>query len=85
MILERLGPAIDGIIDATDVLMHKVNDGAPFRIVGQPLTYTPSAIAVERGEDALAVAVKEIIDAMHNDGTLTRLSMKWFEYDLTQY
>jgi polar amino acid transport system substrate-binding protein len=79
------GAEIDGIVDATDVLMQKIEDGAPIRIVGQPLTYTPSAIVVERSEDALAAALKEIIDAMHNDGTLTRLSMKWFEYDLTQY
>ena len=65
--------------------MQKVNDGASLRIVGQPLTYTPSAIVVERSEVALAAAVKEIIHAMHNDGTLTRLSVKWFEYDLTKY
>lgn len=79
------GTELDGVIDATDVLMQKINDGAPFRIVGQPLTYTPSALVVERSEDALAAALKEIVNAMHGDGTLTRLSMKWFDYDLTKY
>jgi polar amino acid transport system substrate-binding protein len=79
------GAEIDGIIDATDTLMQKINDGSPFRIVGQPLTYTPSSIVVNRGEDTLAAALKEIIDAMHKDGTLSRLSLKWFEYDLSQY
>jgi polar amino acid transport system substrate-binding protein len=79
------GTEIDGIIDATDVLLQKINDGAPFRIVGQPLTFTPSSIVVDRGDDALAAALKEIIDAMHKDGTLTRLSMKWFDFDLSQY
>ena len=76
---------IDGIVDATDVLMRKINDGAPFRIVGQPLTYTPSSLVVDRGDDALAAALKEIIEAMHKDGTLTRLSMTWFDFDLTHY
>ncbi len=79
------GTEIDGVIDATDVLMQKINEGAPFRIVGQPLTYTPSSIVVERGDDALVATLKEIIEAMHKDGTLTRLSMKWFGVDLTQY
>ena len=79
------GAEIDGIVDATDVLMRKINDGAPFRIVGQPLTYTPSSLVVDRGDDALAAALKEIIEAMHKDGTLTRLSMTWFDFDLTHY
>ena len=74
----------DGIIDATDVVMQRINEGAPFRIVGQPLTYTPNSIVVDRSDDALAATLREIIEAMHKDGTLTRLSMKWFDVDLTQ-
>ena len=31
-----------------------------------------------------ALAIKSIVDAMHADGTLTQLSMKWFKADLTQ-
>ncbi len=64
------GAEVDGIIDATDALMQKINDGAPFRIVGQPLTYTPSSIVVDRSDDALAATLREIIEAMHKDGTL---------------
>jgi polar amino acid transport system substrate-binding protein len=79
------GTEIDGIIDATDALMQKISEGAPFRIVGQPLIFTPSSIVVERGDDTLVATLKEIIEAMHKDGTLTRLSMKWFGVDLTQY
>ena len=58
---------------------------SPFRIVGQPLTYTPSAMAVDHDEDAFAATLKEIVEAMHRDGTLTRLSTKWFDFDLTHY
>ena len=32
----------------------------------------------------LAAKLKEIVDGMHADGTLTNLSTKWFEIDLTQ-
>src|SRR5262245_60443328 len=56
-----------------NALLHKIRDGAPFRIVGAPLTFTPGSLVVERGEDALAAALKEIIEAMQKDGTLTRL------------
>src|SRR5262245_26848690 len=77
------GTEIDGIVDDTNALLHKIRDGAPFRIVGAPLTFTPGSLVVERGEDAFAAALKEIIESMQKDGTLTRLSIKWFDFDLT--
>ena len=67
------------------LLMQKISEGAPYRIVGQPLIYTPSSIVVDRGDGALVVTLKEIIELMHKDGTLTCLSLKWFGVDLTQY
>jgi ABC-type amino acid transport substrate-binding protein len=33
--------------------------------------------------ESLRSAIDEIITGMHNDGTLTALSMKWFEEDIT--
>ena len=84
-LVEGDGTEIDGIVDDMSVLVRKINDGAPLRIVGQPLTYTPGAIVVDRGDETLAAALKEIIESMDKDGTLTRLSMKWFDFDLTHY
>jgi polar amino acid transport system substrate-binding protein len=66
-------------------LMQQINNGAPFRLVGQPLTYTPSSLVVDRGDNDLAAALKEIVEAMQKDGTLTRLSMKWFDFDLSHF
>jgi polar amino acid transport system substrate-binding protein len=79
------GVVIDGIIDSMNGLMQQINNGAPFRLVGQPLTYTPSSLVVDRGDNDLAAALKEIVEAMQKDGTLMRLSMKWFDFDLSHF
>ncbi|QIG51164.1 transporter substrate-binding domain-containing protein [Nordella sp. HKS 07] len=79
------GVELDGVIDDLSAVMQQVADGAPLRIVGQPLTYTPGSIVVEHGDEEFATTLKEIIEAMHKDGTLTRLSMKWYDFDLSQY
>ncbi len=55
--------------------------------VGDPVYFEPLAIAMDKSgpptSDFLA-AVTSIVNAMHADGTLTTLSMKWFKADLTK-
>ena len=43
---------------------------------------SPSTTRVE-DNDSLVAAVDQIVGQMHEDGTLTELSMKWFGEDLT--
>jgi polar amino acid transport system substrate-binding protein len=76
---------IDAVMDALSTLLQRVNDGAPIKIVGQPLTYTPSSLVVEKGDTELEAELKTIIEAMLKDGTLARFSEKWFGVDLTRY
>ena len=59
-------------------LKAKVDCGADFE---------PLAVAVDQKgppDTDFMAALKSIVDAMHADGTLTQLSMKWFKADLTQ-
>lgn len=76
---------IDGVMDALNTLLQRVNDGAPIKIVGQPLAYTPGSIVIDKGDSELETELKTIIEAMLKDGTLSRISEKWFGLDLTRY
>jgi polar amino acid transport system substrate-binding protein len=78
------GVEIDGLIDFLPSLMRLIKEGKPFKIVGQPVFRTPQSIAIEPGDPELFALVKETIAQMRNDMTLSNLSMKWFDLDLTQ-
>ncbi|HEX9124240.1 MAG TPA: transporter substrate-binding domain-containing protein [Actinomycetota bacterium] len=70
-------PTLQGAIDA----------GKPIKIVGPPLYYEPLGVAFDRESaldaTALVQKVSDIITQMHEDGTLSQLSQKWYNEDLT--
>ena len=78
------GVKLDAIVTYLPTLMSLIKTGMPFRIIGQPLFREPMAVAIEPGDPELAAVLKKIIDEMHADGTLTKLSMKWFDFDMTK-
>jgi polar amino acid transport system substrate-binding protein len=70
-------PTVDGAIAAKQPLIK----------VGDPVYFEPLAIAVDKSgpnDTAFVAKLKEIVDAMHADGTLSALSMKWYKADLTR-
>ena len=75
----RLDAMVADILTVTDY----INNGAPLKIVGDPLFYEPIAVAVDKGDPELAAKVAEIIGEMHADGTLTRLSNERLGVDIT--
>ena len=77
------GVELDGVINYLPTLMEAIRSGIPLRIVGQPLYHVPQAVAIEPGDREFATLLGEIVAEMHADGTLTSLSMKWFDFDLT--
>lgn len=64
-----------------------IAEGYPVKLVGDPVFYEPLAVAFDKSADnnaSLVAAVDGIIGDMHDDGTLTSLSEKWYEgTDLT--
>lgn len=75
---------IDAMVDDIMYILHLIKNGAPLKIVGQPLYYGPAAIAIEPGDPAFEKRLSEIIAAMHADGTLSALSTRYFSVDLTR-
>jgi len=64
-----------------------IKNGKPLKILGDPVYYEDLALAFDqkssKDSKSLADAVSKIIDEMHKDGTLTKLSMKYYGVDLT--
>jgi polar amino acid transport system substrate-binding protein len=81
------GTRLDAVISALPTLQQAIKDGSPIKIIGDPLFYEPLAVAIDK-ESSLDPAtlldqIGKIVTDMHDDGTLTALSMKWYGVDLT--
>jgi polar amino acid transport system substrate-binding protein len=82
----RLGDGVrlDGAVTALPTTMGAIEQGYPLKIVGDPLFLEPLAVAIDKGDPEFAAKLAEIVDAMHEDGTLSELSTKWYGADLTE-
>jgi len=91
-VLENLalgdGTRLDAAMTALPTIQDAIEEGTPIKVVGDPLFSEPLAVAFDRNAaldpTSLVEEVSRIIQEMHDDGTLTSLSMKWFDEDLTQ-
>jgi polar amino acid transport system substrate-binding protein len=81
------GVRLDAVMSAVPTLQEAINDGKPIKLLGEALFFEPLAAAIDKSSNldptSLVDKVSSIIDDMHNDGTLTSLSMKWYGEDLT--
>ena len=77
------GKRLDAVLSALPTIQAAIDSGYPFRVVGEPVFYEPLSVAIEKGDPELAAKITEIVGAMRKDGTLTRLSKKWYGVDLT--
>jgi len=83
------GLRLDAAMSALPTLQGAVEAGKPIKIVGDPLYYEPLAVAIDKEAPSdpkpLLNEVSRIIEGMHQDGTLSELSKKWYEgTDLTK-
>jgi polar amino acid transport system substrate-binding protein len=82
------GVRLDAAMSSLTTLQEAQDSGTPIKIVGDPLYYEPLAAAIDKEAPAdpqpLVDEVSKIINEMHEDGTLTELSKKWYGIDLTK-
>jgi polar amino acid transport system substrate-binding protein len=82
------GVRLDAVISAKPTLEGAIDKDRPIKIVGDPVFYEPLAAAFDKqaplDNTRLVDEVSRIIEEMHDDGTLTELSMKWYGEDLTK-
>lgn len=83
------GTRLDAVITSSTTAQGYADAGNPVKIVGDPVFYEPLGVAMDKSSEldstALVEAADEIVAEMHEDGTLTELSEKWYDgLDLTK-
>jgi polar amino acid transport system substrate-binding protein len=78
---------LDAVLTSVTTAQGYIDAGNPVKIVGEPLFYEPLSVGFDKSSDpssqSLFEAVDKIVGEMHEDGTLTSLSQKWYDQDLT--
>jgi polar amino acid transport system substrate-binding protein len=78
---------LDAVLTSVTTAQGYIDAGNPVKIVGEPLFYEPLSVGFDKSSDpsseSLFEAVDKIVAEMHEDGTLTSLSEKWYGQDLT--
>jgi polar amino acid transport system substrate-binding protein len=77
------GTRLDAVITSLTVAQGYENAGNPTKIVGDPVFYEPLAVAIDKSSEldpaSLVAAIDGIVGEMHDDGTLSELSEKWYD------
>jgi polar amino acid transport system substrate-binding protein len=81
------GTRLDAVLTARPTIEDAIKDGKPFKVLGDPVYFEDIALAFDQKSSidskSLVDAVAKIVDDMHKDGTLTKLSMQYYGVDLT--
>lgn len=83
-LLELTNGVIDGVITDRVVGVNAMNSGK-FNVkpLGAPLRSEDIAVAIRKGDDTLLKELNKILQEMHADGTLSKISEKWLKTDIT--
>jgi polar amino acid transport system substrate-binding protein len=77
---------LDAVISSLTTLQEAQEAGTPIEIVGS-VFFEPLSVAIDRSSplDATSLVgeIDRIVQEMHEDGTLSQLSMEWFDQDLS--
>ena len=79
----RLGDGVrlDGVVSSLPVFLEAIENGYPIKVVGQPIFYEPLSVTIDLGDHELNSKLEKIITAMRKDGTLSKISVKWYGVD----
>jgi peptide/nickel transport system substrate-binding protein len=80
------GTRLDAVMSAVPTLQNAMEEGIPIKYLGIPAFYEPLAFALDRARgpsDKMVEELNGILADMHEDGTLTELSLKWYGVDIT--
>ncbi|WP_353642585.1 transporter substrate-binding domain-containing protein [Mesorhizobium sp. WSM2239] len=82
----RLGEGVrlDAVLTDTSIARDAIKSGYPLRILEPALFSAPGAIAVLPGDKEFSDKIAAAIKQMKDDGTLSKLSMKWYDADYSE-
>jgi len=77
------GTRLDAVFSALPTIQEAIKNGYPLKIVGKPAFYEPLSVATDKGDPEFDAKITQIVADMKSDGTLKKLSEKWYGVDLT--
>ncbi len=77
-----IGRADALIVDGQVGGYYTKKEAGVYKILDEKLTKEPEGIGVKKENKELKDALQKALDELKADGTLTKLSMKWFGYDI---
>ncbi|MER8824834.1 transporter substrate-binding domain-containing protein [Mesorhizobium sp. M0991] len=79
----RLGDGVrlNAHITAGSTAQGAIESGFPVHQLGDPLFFVPGALAVLPGDKKFSDKIAAAIQKMRDDGTLSKLAIKWYGYD----
>ncbi|RWP55530.1 transporter substrate-binding domain-containing protein [Mesorhizobium sp.] len=82
----RLGDGVrlDAVIVDTTFARDSIKAGYPLKILEPPLFSAPGAISVLPGDKEFGDKIAAAIKKMKDDGTLSKLSTKWYDADYSK-
>lgn len=82
-----LGPGVrlDAIVASLGTTQGQIDATKKLKIVGEPLFAEPNAVVTDKGDPEWDAEVKRLITELKTDGTLAKLSEKWFGVDISKY
>ncbi|ESZ00121.1 transporter substrate-binding domain-containing protein [Mesorhizobium sp. L48C026A00] len=77
----RLGDGVrlDAVLYGEVLARNAIKAGYPMKILGEPLYSAPGAIAIMRGDNEFNDKIAAAVQSMRDNGTLSKLSMKWYD------
>jgi polar amino acid transport system substrate-binding protein len=81
-----LGPGVrlDAIVASAGTAQGQIEATGKLKVVGKPLFAEPNAVVTDKGDPEWDAEVARVIKELRNDGTIARISEKWFHTDITK-
>lgn len=77
------GVRLDAVLTDQSTALDAIKAGYPLKILGEPLFAAPGAIAILKGDKEFSDKILAAIQSMRDDGSLSKLSVKWYGVDNT--
>jgi polar amino acid transport system substrate-binding protein len=83
-LVEGDGVKLDAVVTSLAHAQAAIAAGMPVRVVPGFLFFEPLAVATDKGYPEFDAAIDRVVDEMRDDGTLSKLSLRWFGMDLSE-
>ncbi|MBS1167094.1 MAG: transporter substrate-binding protein [Proteobacteria bacterium] len=81
-----LGPGVrlDAIVASAGTAQGQIEATGKLKVVGKPLFAEPNAVVTDKGDPEWDAEVARIVTGLKADGTIAKISEKWFHTDITK-